>query len=87
MTQLKLFKRIESPYLKLLNVYKLSNVYNLSNVYKLSNVHKLSNVYKLSKEHESLKEYNLIFLGLNRSFSLRTEKKLRNLKARFTDPS
>ncbi len=69
MTPFRLFKRIESLYLKLLNI------------------HKLSNIYKLSKKHESLKEYNLIFLGLNRSFNLRTDKKFRNLKTRLTDPS
>ena len=69
MIQLRLFKSIESLYLKLLNV------------------HELSNIYKLSKEHESLKEYNLIFLGLNRYFNLRTDIKLRNLKTRLTDPS
>lgn len=69
MTQLRLFKSIESLYLKLLNINELSNI------------------YKLSKKHESLKEYNLIFLGLNRSFNLRTDKKFRNVKTRLKDPS
>ncbi len=69
MTPFRLFKRIESQHLKLLNIYKLSKI------------------SKLSKEHESLKEYNLIFLGLNRYFNLRTDIKLRNLKTRLTDPS
>jgi hypothetical protein len=69
MTPFRLFKRIESLYLKLLNIYKLSKI------------------SKLSKEHESLKEYNLIFLGLNRYFNLRTDIKLRNLKTRLIGPS
>lgn len=74
MTPCKSSKRTESPYLGLLNKYK-------------QNIHKLSNVYKLSKEREFLKEYNLIFLGLNRAFILRTTKELWNLKIKHIDPS